>query len=69
MHGPGLRAIHDLSQPPSSSRFMIADGQSGNPISPHYAGLSEDWRGGRYVKLVGETQENSQILRLTPAAR
>ncbi len=67
VHGPGLRALHDLSQPPASSRFMIADGQSGNPLSRHYAGFAEDWRGGRYVKLVGETQEDAEVLRLTPA--
>jgi penicillin amidase len=69
VHGPGLRALHDLSKPPASSRFMIADGQSGNPLSPHYAGMARAWRGGRYVKLVGETQEDAEILRLTPAAR
>jgi penicillin amidase len=69
VHGPGLRALHDLSKPPSSSRFMIADGQSGNPLSPHYAGMAEAWRGGRYVKLVGETQEEADVLRLTPVAR
>lgn len=67
--GAGLRAIHDMAMPPASSRFMIADGQSGNPLSEHYAGMSGLWSGGRYVKLVGETQETSTILRLTPAAR
>jgi len=69
VHGPGLRALHDLSKPPASSRFMIADGQSGNPLSPHYAGMAQAWRGGRYVKLVGDTQDEARILRLTPAAR
>lgn len=65
--GPGLRAIHDLSQPLGSSLFMIADGQSGNPLSEHYASFATAWRGGRYVKLVGETQDSAARLRLTPA--
>ena len=64
--GPGLRALHDLGQPPASSRFMIADGPSGNPLSPHYGALAETWRDGGYVKLVGETQEKGARLRLTP---
>lgn len=69
VHGPGLRAVHDLSQPPRSSLFMIADGQSGNPLSPHYASLAERWRDGRFLKLVGDAQDAARVLRLTPAVR
>ncbi|RDD60637.1 penicillin acylase family protein [Ferruginivarius sediminum] len=69
VHGAGLRAVHDMAEDPGSSLFMIADGQSGNPLSPHYANLAEDWRDGRYVKLVGDVQDSSHLLRLTPASR
>ena len=30
---------------------MIATGQSGNPLSPHYGDMLEDWRDGRYLRL------------------
>jgi len=66
VHGPGLRALHDLGGPPASSLFMIADGQSGTPLSPHFGDLARTWRDGGYVKLVGETQEDTRRLRLTP---
>lgn len=69
IHGPGLRAVHDLSRGPESSLFMIATGQSGNPLSPHYLSLAEAWRDGRFVKLVGEAQEGGKRLRLIPAQR
>lgn len=35
VHGSGLRAVYDLSDL-AHSRFMIALGQSGNPLSPYY---------------------------------
>ncbi|MCC7273251.1 MAG: penicillin acylase family protein [Alphaproteobacteria bacterium] len=43
VHGAGLRAIYDLADL-DSSRFMIAIGQSGNPLSPHFADLALPWR-------------------------
>ncbi len=67
IHGAGLRAVHDLGRDPGSSRFVIADGQSGNPLSPHYGGFTQRWRDGRFVELVGETQDGGEVLRLTPA--
>jgi penicillin amidase len=36
IHGPGYRAVYDLADP-AASRFVIATGQSGNPLSPHYS--------------------------------
>ena len=36
LHGAGLRGAYDLADP-DRSRFIIAGGQSGNPLSPHYA--------------------------------
>ena len=50
IHGPGMRAIFDLSDL-DKSLFMIATGQSGNPLSPHYGDMLEDWRDGRYLRL------------------
>ena len=50
IHGPGLRAIFDLSDL-DKSMFMIATGQSGNPLSPHYGDMLDDWRAGRYLHL------------------
>ena len=48
IHGPGFRAIYDLSDL-SKSRFMIATGQSGNPLSAHYSDLLGKWRDGQYL--------------------
>ncbi len=49
IHGPGFRALYDLSDL-SKSQFMIATGQSGNFLSPHYRDLLSDWRDGRYLQ-------------------
>jgi penicillin amidase len=66
VHGPGFRAVYDLADL-DNSRFMIATGQSGNPLSPHYGDLAERWRDGHYVKLVGDATVDGRRLRLTPA--
>jgi len=50
VHGAGLRAIYDLADL-SRSRFMIATGQSGNPLSRHYRDLVEPWRDGQWLTL------------------
>lgn len=42
-HGPGLRVVYDLADL-SRSRFIIATGQSGNPLSRNYSDLMEAWR-------------------------
>lgn len=52
VHGAGLRAIFDLAQL-DRSRFIVATGQSGHPLSPHYADLMQRWRDGRYLTMVG----------------
>ena len=64
IHGPGLRAVYDLADL-DSSRFMIATGQSGNPLSSHYGDLAERWRDGEYLALPagGSGQD---VLRLIP---
>ena len=41
--GAGLRIITDLASP-QDSRMIITPGQSGDPISPHFADLLRRWR-------------------------
>lgn len=50
VHGAGLRAIYDLSDL-ANSQFMIAPGQSGNPLSPHWSDLVEDWANGGHFAI------------------
>jgi penicillin G amidase len=50
VHGPGYRAIYDLSNL-ANSLFATATGQSGNPFSPRYADNTWAWRDGRYLKI------------------
>lgn len=52
IHGPGYRGVFDLANL-DSSRFIIATGQSGNPLSPHYGDLSKRWRDGEAITLSG----------------
>ena len=66
VHGAGLRVIMDLANL-SRSRFMIATGQSGNPLSTHYDDLLEAWRDGQYLFPSGPAAETAEILRLIPA--
>jgi penicillin G amidase len=49
-HGSTLRMIVDLSDI-AATRFMIAPGQSGNPLSPHYGDLMRPWRDLIYLTL------------------
>ena len=44
------RTVIDLGDP-ELSRFVLAGGQSGNPLSPHYADLFELWRRGEGVRI------------------
>ena len=62
VHGAGFRALHDLAGGPS--KYMAVPGQSGNPMSEHYADLLERWRDGKYLTF--EAEAASQ-LRLIPA--
>lgn len=50
VHGAGFRALYDLSDL-KGSRFMIATGQSGNPLSGSFSDLLEEWRAGNYLQL------------------
>jgi penicillin G amidase len=46
--GAGLRMITDLASP-ADSRIIAAPGQSGNPLSPHYADLLRRWANFDYL--------------------
>lgn len=67
VHGPGLRAVYDLADL-DSSRFMIAPGQSGNPLSRHFDDLVAPWRDGEFVALA-PLEEPAHRLRLVPGRR
>jgi penicillin amidase len=47
-HGAGFRIIIDLADP-SQSRMIAVPGQSGNPLSPHFADLLQRWRDFDYL--------------------
>ncbi|NQU61244.1 MAG: penicillin acylase family protein [Rhodospirillales bacterium] len=71
IHGAGFRAVYDLEDL-RRSRFIIATGQSGNPLSPHYKDMLEVWRDGRYRRLSQTASDlkgaDADILVLTPVA-
>jgi penicillin G amidase len=49
-HGAGLRMILDFADL-DASRFIVVPGQSGNPLSHHYADLLEPWRRFSWLRL------------------
>ncbi len=53
VHGPAYRGVYDLAHP-EASRFMIAPGESGHPLSPHAADLLRLWRDGEMIPLPRE---------------
>ncbi|NIA67017.1 penicillin acylase family protein [Pelagibius litoralis] len=65
VHGAGFRAVYDLADL-DLSRFMIATGQSGNPLSSLYGSLSYRWRDGLNVSLAPETWAVAEQLKLLP---
>jgi len=52
VHGPGFRAVYDLGDL-ANSRMIIATGQSGHRLSPHYGDLNQRWRDGAGLTLSG----------------
>ncbi len=62
-HGPSLRLIVDMAAP-QSARFMIAPGESGNPLSPHWGDLARPWRD--VQSLVFDDDESGGVLVLAP---
>ena len=48
---PNTRAVIDLADP-EASRWVLAGGQSGNPMSPHYRDLFALWVRGESVPIL-----------------
>ena len=60
-HGAGLRMILDFADL-DSSRFIVVPGQSGNPLSHHYADLLEPWRRFAWLRLGPDTEGDTLLL-------
>ena len=65
VHGPEFRAVYDLADL-DASRFMMAPGQSGNPLSRFAADLLRDWRDGRSFAIGRRPRRVIARLRLVP---
>jgi penicillin amidase len=69
LFAPSLRAVIDVGRW-SASRFSLPGGQSGNPLSPHYADLLSLWVRGEGVPIVRAPSEaeggTGDALRLEP---
>ena len=63
VHGATLRVVFDLADL-DKSLFVLPTGQSGNPLSPHFADMVGLWRDGGFLTMVGEIEGD---LRLVPA--
>jgi penicillin amidase len=66
-HGAGLRAVYDLSDL-DGSRFIIATGQSGSPVSAHWGDMLELWRDGATIALPPR-HHPANVLELEPMDR
>lgn len=65
VHGPSFRAVYDLADL-DRSLFMMAPGQSGNPLSRHARDFLTRWHDGAMVMLPPQPVETSGIIRLEP---
>jgi penicillin amidase len=65
VHGPSLRFLMDFADP-DGALFVLAGGQSGNPLSPHFADGLADWRDGTYRSLK-DGGANQLVLEPAPA--
>lgn len=61
IHGAGLRAVFDLSDL-SDSRFVIATGQSGNPLSRHYGDMLPAWSVNRLYRFGLDNKRSVLVL-------
>lgn len=49
----------------SASRFILPGGQSGNPLSPHYADQLPLWQSGKGIPIAWSLEEVAQTTRAT----
>jgi len=68
VHGPGLRAVFDLSSP-TAALAVIATGQSGNPLSEHWGDMLQPWRDGGVVSLGERPSRPHAVVVLSPRRR
>lgn len=61
---PNVRAVIDLADP-GASRFVLAGGQSGNPLSPHYDDQFALWLRGDYLQLAWTESQFARATRRT----
>jgi penicillin G amidase len=61
IHGAGLRMILDFADL-DDSRFMAVPGQSGNPLSRHYADLLQRWRDFDWLRLGPDASGDTLVL-------
>ena len=70
LHGPGFRAVYDMADP-ERSLFIISTGQSGHPLSGHYADQAALWQRGEYLPMTLSREQARAgaegITRLVPA--
>lgn len=69
-HAPSYRQVVDLSDP-NRSVFIGTLGQSGNPLSPHYADQEGLWARGEYLPMSSDPKDWGavQTLTLSPAGQ
>jgi penicillin amidase len=65
VHGAGYRGVYDLADL-DRSRFVIAPGQSGHPLSRHAGDFISRWRDGGTVTLGPLPDRVTGTIRLTP---
>lgn len=66
VHGAGFRGVFDLASP-DGVRMIVATGQSGHPMSRHWADLLPFWRDGELLSLGSAAPRGAPAMRLLPA--
>ena len=64
VHGASMRAIYDLGDL-KNSQFIIAGGQSGNPLSRDYLSMARRWRDVAYISIDRQDRDAHRLV-LTP---
>ncbi len=65
VHGASYRGVYDLADL-DRSLFMMAPGQSGNPLSSHARDFLTRWRDGAMIMLPPRPVETAGVIRLEP---
>lgn len=65
VHGAGFRGVFDLASP-DGALGVLATGQSGHPMSIHYADQLPRWRDGRLLPIGPSAGDGAPAMRLVP---